>query len=255
MASLAEVLEKLSQKLDKITQSRYSEGQGIFETMRGLGARAPGLHGPPTSFQAMMSGSMGSAIRAMGAGGRAASTIGAIASGGGMGAISGRMMASGNPYVMAAGAIVKFATSMIEGVEKLRNWNEALHNSNRQFADFSGQMALVMAEDDARTIQLKREQGDRRAETARELAEAKSRLDRRVAPIEDWFANLKNKIGTTVSDVIVNTMDKLGIGAGPDGDRTGHTAGAFGAMPANEWMAFLRDEQAYIEKRRPERFK
>ena len=91
----------------------------------------------------------------------------------------------------------KFVGFLGESVEKLRDWNEQMHSANIHIGSFNGmivssQMAGVNARQDFRDIQLAIERGDRRAESAERLAEAKAGLNRELAPIEDAWANWKD---------------------------------------------------------------
>lgn len=97
-----------------------------------------------------------------------------------------------------AGAM-KFVEILVGSVDKVRKWVDNIHQSNMQFAEFSGSMAAVSAEQRAREIELKRGQGEMRSQSAQELADAKNDLDKTMAPIEDAVAILKNQIGTFLS--------------------------------------------------------
>lgn len=86
----------------------------------------------------------------------------------------------------------KLGEELSRSVDKLRDWNEHLHDSNMQFAEFSGAMANVQAEQLQRDIALGRERGERRAESARYLAEGKSEFNQNFTGFEDAAANIKN---------------------------------------------------------------
>lgn len=177
----------------------------------------------------------------------ATGVAGSLASAGG--GIGDKLMMTGNPYAMAGGAVLKFASGMSDAMGKVREWGDHLHEQNRTFAEFSGSMAAVMAQDDARRIWLQREQGERRAQSAKDLAEARFRLDATLAPLEDAFAKLKNQIVAGLSDSITNAIKKI--------DRVGFfnqdDAGAYHSTEGHLWMESFLDEERKIEKRRPKR--
>ena len=121
----------------------------------------------------------------------------------------GMMMKSGNPYAIAAGAVLKFGGALAQVPGKIKEWGDHLHEQNRAFSQWSAGMAAVMAADDARRIQLEREQGDRRAASAKDLADARFRLDSSLAPIEDAFANLKNNVVSKLTGALADLTKGL----------------------------------------------
>lgn len=90
--------------------------------------------------------------------------------------------------------------AIVESVDKLRDWNDRLFQSNARFAEYSTGMSQVVAEQEVRQIQYEQDRGEKRADSARKQAEAKHRLEVAMAPIEDAFANLANKISAELSD-------------------------------------------------------
>lgn len=139
----------------------------------------------------------------------------------GIGDVAGAIPVVGKPI----DAVLKFGAGLLNSVDNLRNWTESLHESNMQFAEFSASMSRVQADQESRDVQLRMEQGERRAVSAQELAEAKSRLNRMLAPLEDWSANVKNKIGSVVSNSVTawgnllkNFYDKKKISTDDDDD-------------------------------------
>jgi len=101
------------------------------------------------------------------------------------------------------------------GVETLRNWNKALFDSNAQFAEFSGSMSVVVAEQEIRAMLLSQERGERRASGAREQAESMHRLNKALAPVEDAFARFSNRLSSLASswaaDRLEYLTEKLGL--------------------------------------------
>lgn len=173
---------------------------------------------------------------------------------GALGGVGDKMLMTGNPLAMAGGAVAKFAAGIAEGAGKVREWGDALHENNRKLADYSGSMAAVMAQDDAKRIWLQRDQGERRASSAKELADARYRLDSSLAPIEDAFANLKNNVIAKLTGVLADFSVKLtkifpwleGPKKDDDKDFTGQ---------GHLWLEGFTAEQKEIEKRRPERMR
>jgi len=160
---------------------------------------------------------------------------------GAMGSVAGAAADLGVP-----GA--KFAQTMLESVDKLRAWNNHLHESNMHFAEFSSSMALVQAESEARAFQLNREQGEARAESAKELAESKDRLNRQLGPIEDFWANLKNKVGAGLSDMLSGALEQIGLEGKEEMKLKGST------VDSSLWATDLDKLQNESTKRRPKRF-
>jgi hypothetical protein len=152
--------------------------------------------------------------------------------------------------------MTKLPAVLVESIDKLRDWNNSLHQANIQFADFSASMASVEAEQQARDIQLKRQQGDNRASSARDLAEAKSKLDRQLAPVEDAWAKLQNTLATwaTTAASVAVKAGSFGMLNG-EGSGTG-AGGVVGAdIHANEWMYALGEDERETRARRPGRLK
>lgn len=181
-------------------------------------------------------------------------TYGALgAAGGMMGDLGGKLMSTGNPYAMAAGAALKFAGAVAEIPSKIKEWGDHLHEQNRMFADFSASMASVMAADDARRVGLQQEQGERRAASARELSDARYRLDKAMAPIEDAFANLKNKVVAKLTDVLADLAEEIKklFPGGGDSENLKETIYGWGGLTPDS-MARLEKE---VTERRPKRLR
>lgn len=124
---------------------------------------------------------------------------------GGMGNIAGTIM--GGPVA----ALGKLGEVALGSVGKLQDWTKGLHDANMQFAEFSASMAEVQAEQTVRDIELSRERGERRAESAKYLAEGMSELNSTTAPIADLFANAKNYIGGALSQVTSTLLKPLSL--------------------------------------------
>ncbi len=145
------------------------------------------------------------------------------------------------------GGMAKIARVASESVEKLRSWNNHLHNSNMQFAEFSAAMSQVQASQEMRDFFYAEQRGNKRADTASDLAQAKSRLDRQLAPIEDFFANLRNKVTAWGTDKLSFLLEKAGLGGGEPDDKD--------AIHANEWMFEMGKEGWAEYYGRPARFR
>ena len=232
--SLIDSLNKLTDKLEKLsvptgdTSKQFSKAfGGIDWRSRMMGGQAGPLtkeqeeeakvQGGLSRFggQALDLGSAG--FQKLGEFGEKAGKGGVLDAASGVGGMAsdtgGKLMQTGNPYAVAAGAVLKFGGEVAKMPGKLKEWGDHLHEQNRAFAQWSASMAAVIAIDDARRIQLERDQGERRAGTAKELADARFRLDSSLAPIEDAFANLKNsviaKLTTMLGEVTAGLQNLL----------------------------------------------
>lgn len=103
----------------------------------------------------------------------------------------------------------KFSKVIFDSLDGLRNWNEQLMQGNFRFAEFSGAMTQVQVEQELRAMQLSQQRGDAQADTARQQAEAKARLDKALAPFETWWSNFTNRIGAGAADVAAGLLNKL----------------------------------------------
>lgn len=114
---------------------------------------------------------------------------------------------------MPVAAALKFGETLFSSIGKIREWSNNLHNANMEFAEMSGAMAKVQAEQEVRDLRLQKEKGDARAESARDLAEAKSRLDRSLAPLENGIANIKNKVVAGLSNATASVVEAFQKGS------------------------------------------
>lgn len=170
--------------------------------------------------QAARLGLFGSLFK--GAVGQAGAAVGARSFGqvGGniLGAGANLAAMSGGPIGMAASAALKLGEGLMTAVDKLRAFSEQLLESNFRFAEFSGAMKRVEVENEIRMMRLSRERGERRADSTRNLAEARSRLETAIAPWEDAWARMKNEIFaellegmTLLVEGVNNILESLGI--------------------------------------------
>lgn len=139
--------------------------------------------------------------------------------------LSGFGSATGSPVV---GAVGKFAQVVGESVEKLRRWNDQLIEGHFRFAEFSGAMAQVQAESEARNIQLAQERGERRAPAARRLAEERDRFERNMAPLEDAISGVWSELRATITALANEVIEAItGKNEPTDGQQSGLTLGEF----------------------------
>lgn len=168
--------------------------------------------------------------------------------------------AFGGPAGAAVLGVTKFAEKIVEGVEKLRAWNEQLRQADLRFAEYSGKMAAVEAESEARRIRLGIEQGDNRSESARFRQESSDQLDRTLAPLEDltaifrnnvagYFNQIVNGIMTLPGDIAKKILEALGIKRGEQENRSG-------VVDLDEWRARVQQDLAQEKQvTRPPRFR
>lgn len=129
-----------------------------------------------------------------------------------LGAVSSFAAMIPHPAGKAVAVIAKFGEALFKSVERLRDWNDRLHQADMRFAYVSASMARVQAEHEIRQIQLDQERGERRADTARSRTEASDRLNRTLARYEDMQANFQNKMVAKLLDFtngVVTGLEKL----------------------------------------------
>lgn len=127
---------------------------------------------------------------------------------GGAGEAAGHIPVVGKPMA----AFFKLGETVFKSVDRLKQWNEQLLQGNLRFAEFSGAMASVAAEQKIRDITLSQERGDRRAATAGFQAEEKFNFERRFAKYEDLVDSVKNVIGGGIAkleDTILKSVEKF----------------------------------------------
>lgn len=144
---------------------------------------------------------------------------------------------------------LKFGAALVEGVDRIQQWGNSLHEANIQFSQFSGSMAAVSARQEVRDIQLSRERGNRRAEDAEDLAKAKNRLDRAVAPIDDAWNKLQMQVATWMLTSVAPVVEKLGEWLG-----TQSGPGEGKLIEENEWMVNVFRDKGLESQGRPQRF-
>jgi hypothetical protein len=129
--------------------------------------------------------------------------------------------------------VMKFGTVIFDSLEKLRTWTRQLHEGNMQFAEFSASMAVVQGQAQLRELELRRAQGDARAESAERLSANRAEMNQQLAPFENAWANAKNELGaiiaggvvsafetTQLDELVVGVLRRLGLN--PDNDEQGN---------------------------------
>src|SRR6202044_338431 len=76
----------------------------------------------------------------------------------------------GSPGSEVMTAPLKFGAALVGTIDKVREFTDSLHQSNMQFAEFSGSMAAVQAQSDARDFNRSTASGDSRSASASRLA-------------------------------------------------------------------------------------
>jgi len=178
----------------------------------------------------------GAAGRAQAAAGHA---LGALSTGG-LGGISQFLQAGGQlAGAMPGGAgaaaegMLKLSAALTSTVSQLQRWSQGLHDSNVRFAEFSASMTRVQVEQEVRDIRMSARTGEARAESARQLAEAKSRLAEATMPWENKAAETQNAILQWLNEKgasILEKFNEMAAGAGlidsPGEARIGNWRGA-----------------------------
>lgn len=100
-----------------------------------------------------------------------------------------KLTASIHPTVSAIAGVAAVGFQAADGLIK---FSHTLHANNMKFAEFSGAMSAVAAKAEVREINLSRERGERRAETADRLAKINNWFDRDSAVMMDGIANKFN---------------------------------------------------------------
>lgn len=198
---------------------------GLGNTLSGLFNKATNLK--PEGFGSRLSGFGGKMMDSA----RNQSGLGSFGDAlGGVGKLAGSIPIVGKPIE----GIAKLGETAFKSVDKLQEWTQNLHEANMQFAEFSGAMAGVQAEQNVRDIEYSQSRGDSRADSAGYLAEGMSDLRDAVAPIGDMVSNVKNYVGgflsKTLGGILGGIMKLVGLGEkkeeGNPTDRPLHTDAA-----------------------------
>lgn len=124
-------------------------------------------------------------------------------------------------------AFLKLGETVVKSVDKLKKWNEQIHEGNLRFSEFSASMAAVGARQLVRDIELSRERGERRAGTAELQAQQKHRMNKELSIFEDTWGQVKNLtsagISSGVAGIVKFGKQVTGLGKVLDTLNTGMT--------------------------------
>jgi hypothetical protein len=177
---------------------------------------------------------------------------------GGFGVVQAAGKGIGGP---AGGIIEKFGElgkKLGESLERLRRWNEQLYQANTQFAEFSGGMAAVQAEQEVRDIRLSQYRGDTQAGSARIQAEGMASLNQTLAPFESGWANIKNEVTGAFTQGLSNVLEATGLPKAMRAILDFYNKWRFGEGSDSEMMNWMKDikdgRDKWAELGRPKRF-
>jgi len=122
--------------------------------------------------------------------------------------------AMGGPPGALVSGLSKLTRVLFEATDRLRSWSEGLHRANIQFAEFSASMSAVQLQQEVREISLIQQRGERRAEFAGRLAEARFGFERRITPFEDAWAKLKSELAIILLNAGSRIIDNSSLAQG-----------------------------------------
>lgn len=106
-------------------------------------------------------------------------------------------------------SISKMGTAIIEGADKLKNWNSQLEKANFQFAEFSTGMTQVQTGSELRRISLEQSKGESLAASAGRQSESSGRFNQRISSTEVLAGKLQNDISAKFTDVVSTLLTPL----------------------------------------------
>lgn len=190
--------------------SAFSEAKAAFTSDRGEESM---LHTIRAGHHAARGvGGMGGKVA-----GGAAGVVGGAAFGGPIGAFAGGLLGAklGGKVGEFAGGTAFGAVApgewAVKATARLRDFADNLERANMQFAQFSGAMGQVAAEQEMREMQLSRERGDRRASTAGYSAEAAFKNKKTMAGFEDLQANMNNLVSGFANNLLNKLINPGGV--------------------------------------------
>ncbi len=113
------------------------------------------------------------------------------------------------PFGAPIKGLAKLGEVTFGAIDKIKVWSEQLHQSNMRFAEFSGSMAQVQAEQQIRDIHYSMERGEARAAGARRLAESASARRQAMAGVEDAYAEIQNNQAVASNQILQNLPNIL----------------------------------------------
>lgn len=107
---------------------------------------------------------------------------------------------------------------LLKTVDRLRTWNDRLHEGNIRFAEFSGSMFAVQQQSQNRQDILDMQKGEALAPSAKELAETKDKLNQRLFKLDVGWQWLQNKVGSLAGKGLdkIAGLDPTGLLSGPN---------------------------------------
>jgi hypothetical protein len=90
---------------------------------------------------------------------------------------------------------------------QLSSISDGIYQANAQFAEFSGAMAAVSAQQTVRDIEIGQTRGNRQAESAGYLAESKSDLSRALIPFQGMWNDLQSGLFGRLDKGAANLLD------------------------------------------------
>lgn len=126
-------------------------------------------------------------------------------------ALGGPILGRFEAFLMEHNPLNKFAETVLQSIKFLRDFSDQLHQSNMRFAEFSASMAGVQIRQEMRDIYLSMERGNRRGESAEELAQGRHALNVKFAKVEDVASIIKNKVVGKIDMVLAGLFERSGL--------------------------------------------
>lgn len=117
--------------------------------------------------------------------------------------------AIGGPVGDVVEGLGKFGKMLSESLDNLRKWDRQLMEANFRFAEFSGAMATIQGQQEMRDIMRQQTQGNARAGSTRDLAEAYSDLENALSPMENSLANIRNDMAAGITTIVTKLVPLL----------------------------------------------
>ncbi len=184
----------------------FGRRRGIAQLTGSLGKVFPRTFGRSVARGRQLRG-MGMGLR-LAAGGARAAGMGGLASGlGSAGMVAGRLGAvAGGPVGIAVAALVTAGEAAGKFAGAVHTAAEKTVESYERLAQHSGHMAAIFGERAFREVQRDQRQGERIANTARDLMRSEQDLKDNLEPIESLLANMKNTILSHIEQMMADML-------------------------------------------------
>lgn len=144
-------------------------------------------------------------------------------------------------WIVALGAAATLATvALAAAPTAIHHFVDSLIESNRGLAEFSGAMAITLAQSDFRNIMRDIRRGDALASSVRDLTTANARLKDSTLGLEVGFEKLTNKLAEAIARianmVVESRPGRFGLGA-LEGAMAGLTQAVESGLATAEGMA------------------